>query len=31
MTYSGNTKEKLSEASRKYVLSVAYWRLFDMN
>ena len=28
MTYSGNTKEKLSEASRKYVLSVAYWRFF---
>lgn len=28
MTYSGNTKEKLSETSRKYVLSVAYWRFF---
>lgn len=28
MTYSGNTKEKLSEAARKYVLSVAYWRFF---
>ena len=28
MTYSGNTKEKLSETSRKYVLCVAYWRFF---
>ena len=28
MTYSGNTKAKLSETSRKHVLSVAYWRFF---
>lgn len=28
MTYSSNTKAKLSEISRKYVLSVAYWRFF---
>lgn len=28
MTYSGNTKAKLSETFRKYVLSVAYWRFF---
>ena len=28
MTYSGNTRAKLSETSRKHVLSVAYWRFF---
>lgn len=28
MTYSGNSGEKLSETSRRHVLSVAYWRFF---
>lgn len=28
MAYSGNSGEKLSEASRRHVLSVAYWRFF---
>lgn len=28
MAYSGNSGEKLSETSRRHVLSVAYWRFF---
>lgn len=28
MAYSGNSGEKLSEISRRHVLSVAYWRFF---